>query len=100
MAANKQKFSRMAAERLRLEFANAVVPIEDALKEVQKELGTLCTWWEGDSADEFIKVTNQAKDGVEETLRKWLNANSKIVDLIESDIFAGDASLASRMSLK
>jgi len=100
MAAVKQKFSREAAQRLRLEFENAVVPIEDALEEVQQEVSTLRTWWEGDSADMFIKVTNEAKGKVRETIRIWLDANSRLVEQIESNIFAGESSLASRMSLK
>jgi len=97
---DKQRFSKSGAEALRQEFSKAVAPINDALDDVQREVKTLSTWWEGGSADKFIALTNQVKDKVEASMSGWLKANAALVSEIETDKFESERRFANSMYIK
>ena len=100
MAENKQRFTKSGAEALRTEFSNAAAPINEALEDVQNEVKTLSTWWEGESADKFIELTNRVKVKVEESMSDWLKANADLINQIEADKFNSERKLASNMYIK
>ena len=93
MASNKMEFSNAGSERIQGEFTKASNPIREALQSVITTVETLRDWWEGDSAENFVKKNYEVKDQVEGELDRWLEANKNLIKKVEEILFAGDRAI-------